>query len=75
MLRALIERDLWAERRADYAANMLWTLTGAFFTANGSKLDLPSWGSIVEEAEGRPSRELTGEEIREKLLKRWGGGG
>lgn len=73
MLRTLIEREMYAERRADYAANMLWTLTGAFFTANGGKLDLPSWGSLADDSP--PEADLTGEEIRENLLKRWGGGG
>jgi len=75
MLRAIIERDMWAERRADYIANMLWSLTGSVFSAVGAEFTTPSWGSIVEDSEKEPEPELSGEEIRETLLKRWGGGG
>lgn len=69
MLRALIERDLMAERRSDYAANLLWSLTGAFFSAFGGEFKVKSWGDLSE-----PQPQGSGEDIRQTLLKRWGGG-
>ena len=66
----MIEDDLFRERRADYAANVLWSLTGAVFSALGGKFEVKSWGDIQEP----PAKEASGDDIRELLEKRWGGG-
>lgn len=69
MLRALVEREVINERRADYAANLLWSLTGAVFSAFGGEFNVKSWGDI---SDARP--QTSGDDIRETLLERWGGG-
>ena len=69
MLRALVERETIKDHRADYVANLVWSLTGAIFSAFGGEFKVKSWGDI---AEAKP--QTSGESIREILLKRWGGG-
>ena len=70
MLLELVKHDVVADRRADYTANMLWSLTGAVFSAFGGEFKTKSWGEIIEPA----TPQTSGEDIRETLMKRWGGG-
>ena len=69
MLQAFVEREAENEHRADYAANLLWSLTGAVFSAFGGEFKVKSWGDISDSR-----KQTSGDDIRETLLKRWGGG-
>lgn len=66
-----MEREAVSERRADYAANLLWSLTGAVFRAVGADFPVKSWADLMEPPKAEPG----GDDIRAILISRWGGGG
>ena len=70
MLLVMIGQEMMDQRRADYMANMLWSLTGAVFSAFGGRFPVKSWGEMIDP----PKQPNTGEDIKDYLLARWGGG-
>lgn len=66
-----MQQEARREARADYSANLLWSLTGAVFAAFGGEFKVPSWG---DQAEGKAEQGTeSAEEMRQRLLSRWGG--
>lgn len=72
MLLAMIEEELAQERRGDYIANVLWSLTGAVFSAFGGEYPVKSWSALLEQTP--EDKAETGADLREALISRWRGG-
>ena len=71
MLSAALE-DAQAESDwRDYVAQNIWAI-GKMQLADPSKYPFPSWIELAQKGAGQP--DMTGEDIRNDLRRKWGGG-
>ena len=71
MLSASLEADQDEENWRDYVAQNIWAI-GKMQLTDPSKYPWPSWTELKHPNDNADN--LSGEEIRETLIERWGGG-